>query len=355
METTLVRIPEGRVDEYDTELREAADIIKRGGLVAFPTETVYGLGASALLQEGAQKIYNAKGRPSDNPLIIHVSSVDDFEKWCEIDNPEGFRRLAENFLPGPITIIQKKKKIIPDTVTAGLDTVAVRFPSHPVARRLIELSGVPIAAPSANISGSPSPTDVAHVIKDLWGKVDLIIDGGECDVGLESTIVMLREGELTLLRPGGVTLEELRALFGDVKVDRAVLNKLGEGEKPLAPGMKYRHYAPKAPVTALVGNDEKILSFFAESVKSEKVGVICYREDLEPLGLCEESLPRQVRVLGSRSDSAEMAHRLFSALRAFDSLDGLEIIYTRLPDKSDLGLALVNRLMKACGYSIKEL
>lgn len=355
METKLIRIPEGRVEDYDAELREAAEVIRRGGLVAFPTETVYGLGASALMSEGAEKIYSAKGRPSDNPLIIHVSSVEDFEKWCNIDSPRTFNRLAENFLPGPITIIQKKKEIIPDTVTAGLDTVAVRFPSHPVARRLIELAGVPIAAPSANLSGSPSPTSADHVIKDLWGKVDVIIDGGECQVGLESTIVMLKDDSLTLLRPGGVTLEELEALFGDVKVDRAVLNKLQEGERPLAPGMKYRHYAPKAPVTALVGEDGKILEFLGESLKNGKTGVICYREDLICLGLREDDLPSLVRVLGSKNDSAEMAHTLFSALRAFDEIEGVEVIYTRLPDKSDLGLALVNRLMKACGYSIKEL
>lgn len=347
METKVVKIDPDRVECFEEELKEAAEIIKRGGLVAFPTETVYGLGANALDPTAASKIYAAKGRPSDNPLIIHIDSADGFEKWCIEENGEALRILRENFVPGPITIIQKKKSIIPDTVTAGMDTVAVRCPSNPIARRLIELSGVPIAAPSANTSGRPSPTKASHVIEDMMGKVDMIIDGGECEVGLESTIVMLKKDSAVLLRPGGITLEELEEKLGEVQVDKAVLNKLGEGEKPLAPGMKYRHYAPRASLVALKGSDTAVLEFMKSVSGDEKVGLICYREDM----LSGD----RVQILGSEDDKDEMAHRLFDCLRFFDSKEEIETVYTRLPDTDSIGLALVNRLIKACGYTVKEL
>lgn len=342
METKVVKIPPERVADFENELREAAEIIKNGGLVAFPTETVYGLGANALDETASKRIYAAKGRPSDNPLIIHVATPDDFEKWCQVENREALNIIKDNFVPGPLTVIQKKKSIIPSSVTAGMETVAVRCPSNLIARRLIELSGVPIAAPSANTSGRPSPTRASHVIEDMLGKVDMIIDGGECEVGLESTIIMLGE-EITLLRPGGITYEELTEKLGNVKVDKAVLNRLGDGEKPLAPGMKYRHYAPKATVIALRGEDGDIIEFMKNELEKSDVGVICYRED----GLLSD----RVEILGSKNDKQEMAHRLFDCLRAFDAKPEIKTVYTRIPDTDSIGLALVNRLLKACGYN----
>ncbi len=348
MDTVLVRIDADGIEASDADLRTAGDIINRGGLVAFPTETVYGLGASALDSDAARKIYEAKGRPSDNPLIIHIASPDDIEKWCEVENRRALDIIKSEFMPGPITVVQKKKPIIPDAVTGGMDTVAVRCPSNPTARRLIEFAAVPIAAPSANISGRPSPTRVEHVIEDMMGRIDMIIDGGECEVGLESTIVLLREDGVVLLRPGGVTYEELTEKLGEVKIDRAVLEKLADGERPLAPGMKYRHYAPQAEVVAVKGKDSDVREFLRTSSNDDSVGIICYRED----GIKEGE---RVKILGSRDNKSEMAHRLFDCLRAFDSVEGVERIYTRLPDTDEIGLALVNRLIKACGYSIKEL
>ncbi len=348
METKIVKIDPKRVADFDRELKEASEIIKNGGLVAFPTETVYGLGANALDASAAEKIYSAKGRPSDNPLIIHISKPSDFEMWCETENPAALEAIRESFVPGPITVIQKKKSIIPDTVTANMDTVAVRCPSNPIASRLIELSGVPIAAPSANTSGRPSPTRAEHVIEDLTGRVDMIIDGGECDVGLESTIVLLKKDCVTLLRPGGITHEMLEEKLGEVVIDKAVLKKLDRDEKPLAPGMKYRHYAPIANVIALKGEDSAVTEFMKTQAENGSVGIICYRED----GLL--SCPR-VQVLGSKNSKSEMAHRLFDCLRAFDAMPEIKTVYTRLPDTDDMGLALVNRLIKACGYAVKEL
>lgn len=347
MKTKVVKICPERVADFDSELSEAAEIIKGGGLVAFPTETVYGLGANALDSTAASRIYNAKGRPSDNPLIIHVFDPDGFERWCDVENPEALNKVKNSFTPGPITVIQKKSSIIPDTVTAGMDTVAVRCPSNPIARRLIELSGVPIAAPSANTSGRPSPTKASHVIEDMMGKVDMIIDGGECEVGLESTIIMLKRDGVTLLRPGGITKEALEEKLGEVKVDKAVLQKLDEGEKPLAPGMKYRHYAPVATVIALKGEDCRVVEFMKKALEDKNTGVICYREDLT-----EDD---RVQILGSKEDKKEMAHRLFDCLRAFDGMPDIKTVYTRLPDTDHIGLALVNRLIKACGYTVKEL
>ncbi|MBQ1244842.1 MAG: threonylcarbamoyl-AMP synthase [Clostridia bacterium] len=347
METKILRIPPDRSEEYTDELKEAAEIIKRGGLVAFPTETVYGLGANALDEKAAEKIYSAKGRPSDNPLIIHIADKSDYKRYCEVEDEEALGRLTDAFVPGPITIIQKKKNIIPDTVTAGMDSVAVRFPSHPIARRLIELAGVPIAAPSANTSGRPSPTKAEHVIEDMMGKVDMIIDGGESDVGLESTIVLIKEGALTLLRPGGITPRDLEAVWGEIKIDKAVSEKLGDGEKPLAPGMKYRHYAPTAQVVLLKGENEKVVAFIENALKNNEFGAICYRED----GFSESE---RVRIVGSANDKNEMAHRLFDTLRYFDKNENIKVIYARLPDSDDIGLALVNRLKKASGYTVLE-
>ncbi len=346
MKTEIVKIDPSCVEKYSAEIARAAEIIKSGGLVAFPTETVYGLGANALDKNAAEKIYAAKGRPSDNPLIAHVARIEDFEKLCVIENEKAFSSLVSHFIPGPITVIQKKRDFIPETVTAGLDTLAVRFPVHTVARALIEASGTPIAAPSANTSGRPSPTKAEHVVEDLYGKVDMIIDGGECSVGVESTIIHIAGTTPKLLRPGAVTLEMLEEVLGEVNVDKAVREKLSQGEKPLAPGMKYRHYAPKAPVIALKGRESAIISYMKKAVQDEKCALLVFDEDLS-------SLPLDGRVLslGKKEDREEHARRLFDILRQFDKMS-VEKIYTRIPDEGDIGLAVVNRLLKACGYTV---
>ncbi len=329
-------------------MSEAAELIRQGRLVAFPTETVYGLGASALLSDAAKKVYAAKGRPSDNPLIIHLARYEDAEKYCEV-TPE-FERLAKAFTPGPITVVMKKKDIIPSDVTGGLDTVAVRIPSHEAARELISLAGVPIAAPSANLSGRPSTTSADHVISDMLGRIDMIIDGGDCEIGLESTIVaIVGENKLKMLRPGAVTLEMLRAEDFEVGLDKAVTEKLSEGEKPAAPGMKYRHYAPVSPVILLDGSDEKRVQFMSSFVGDESVALVCFSED----GAINSA--KNAVVIGSKYDQAEQAHRLFSLLRAFDDKSEIKKIYAPLPDKSGIGLAIFNRMLKASGYSVVTL
>ncbi len=329
-------------------MKEAAELIKSGALVAFPTETVYGLGANALLAGAAEKVYAAKGRPSDNPLIIHLASAEDAEKYCDV-TPE-FTRLARAFTPGPLTVVMKKKDIIPSTVTGGLDTVAVRIPSHKAARELISLAGVPIAAPSANLSGRPSTTSADHVISDMLGRVDMIIDGGECDVGLESTIVsIIGENKLKMLRPGAITLEMLEGEGFEVELDKAVTEKLSDGEKPAAPGMKYRHYAPGAPVALLDGADDKRISFLAGFVGDSSVAIVCFDEDIKI-----KNAPNAY-IIGSKKDPQGQAHKLFSLLRSFDDKSEIKQIYAPLPDKRGIGLAIFNRMLKASGYTVIKL
>ena len=326
-------------------MAEAAKMIREGKLVAFPTETVYGLGANALMANAAEKVYAAKGRPSDNPLIIHLANAEDAKKYCEVTGE--FERLAKAFTPGPLTVVMKKKDIIPSTVTGGLDTVAVRIPSHAAARELITLAGVPIAAPSANLSGRPSTTSADHVISDMLGRIDMIIDGGGCDIGLESTIVaIVGENKLKMLRPGAVTLEMLRDEGFEVTLDKAVTEKLSEGEKPAAPGMKYRHYAPVSPVTLIDACDEKRVEFMAKFIGDSSVALVCFEEDVT-IKNAKNSV-----VLGKKDDLATQAHKLFALLRAFDEKSEIKQIYAPLPDKSGIGLAIFNRMLKASGYSV---
>jgi len=239
----------------DKQIGEAADILRRGGLLGIPTETVYGLGANGLDREAVAHIFEAKGRPQDNPLILHIPSAHWLERYCE-DIPEAAYALADRFWPGPVTMILKHKPIVPDTVTAGLDTVGMRCPAHPVCRAIIAAADVPVAAPSGNTSGRPSPTNMVDMLEDMDGKIDGIVDGGPCSVGVESTIIDLTEQPPRLLRPGGITLEQLESVLGEVAVDPAVTRLMGAGEQPKAPGMKYRHYAPKAPVTVVQGAPE---------------------------------------------------------------------------------------------------
>ena len=328
METKILRI--NNETEYCAQLSEASEIILAGGTVVFPTETVYGLGGNALLADAAKKIYTAKGRPSDNPLIIHVADPKDAEKYAFVSDI--YYRLAEAFMPGPLTVIMPKRDCIPLSVTGGLDTVAVRCPSHPVARALIKKCGVPIAAPSANISGRPSPTSAKYVEEDMLGRVDMIIDGGECEIGLESTIVKIDGESLTLLRPGAITYDALCCVCENVEIAPAVTDKLAENERPLSPGMKYRHYAPQADFILLDGDESDILSFMMEEQKNG-CAVLCYDEEL-PFLNASLSVP-----IGKRNDLPAQAKKLFTSLREADKL-GARKIYAHLPPLGGLRLAL---------------
>ena len=342
MKTEILKI----TDVKETEkIKKAADLLARGGLVAIPTETVYGLGADATDAEGAKKIYAAKGRPSDNPLIIHISDPADAERYAVTN--ECYYRLAKAFMPGPLTVILPKKDIIPPSVTGGLGTVAVRCPSHPIANAIIRECGVAVAAPSANLSGSPSPTSAEHVINDMSGRIDMIVDGGECEIGLESTIIKLDGSHATLLRPGAVTCDALRCVCDEVSVAAAVTEELAENEKPLSPGMKYRHYAPSAPLVLLDGNEDSVLNFLRGAQNAERCTVLCYDEEVEHLRF-ERVIP-----IGAKDDIARQAQNLFSALRHADTLDG-DVIYAHLPSQDGLGLALYNRMIRAAAHTIKK-
>ena len=332
--------------KQDAVLARAAAILRSGGLVVFPTETVYGLGGNGLDAQAAQRIYSAKGRPSDNPLIIHLASPADAALYAET-NPL-YEALARAFMPGPLTVILPKRDVVPSSVTGGLDSVAVRCPSHPVAHRLIELAGIPIAAPSANLSGKPSPTSAAHVAADLDGRVDMILDGGECDIGLESTIVKIEGNTLVLLRPGAVTYDALCMVCENVRVADAVTHQLAANERPLSPGMKYRHYAPNAPVVLLEGTAQNVLTFLREEQKKRPCAVLCYDEELPHLA------PERLFPVGAAQDLDTQAKRLFSALRQADATNA-EIIYAHLPPMQGIGLALYNRMIRAAAHTVKTI
>ena len=326
-------------------IKKAAEILKSGGLVVIPTETVYGLGGNGLDADAAKKIYAAKGRPSDNPLIIHISDPEDAEKYC-ITN-EYYYKLAKAFMPGPLTVILPKKDIVPDSVTGGLDTVAIRCPSHAVANALIAETGFPIAAPSANISGRPSPTCAQFAIEDMNGKVDMIINSGDCDIGLESTIIKLEGANAILLRPGAITYDALLCVCENVEIASSVSQALGENERPLSPGMKYRHYAPNSPLVLINGKDDDKLAFLKKAQKKENCAILCYDEELSEL--------KNINLIsiGKRDDLAQHAKVLFTALRQADKL-GVDVIYGHLPPKHDIGLALYNRMIRAASHTIKE-
>ncbi len=323
-------------------IEEAARLIIAGRLVAFPTETVYGLGANGFDDTACRAIYSAKGRPSDNPLILHIPQASGLLALCREIPPAAYA-LCEAFTPGPLTLVLKKTMAVPQAVSAGLDTVAVRIPSHPVARALLFAAGVPIAAPSANKSGSPSPTTAAHVAADIGEELPLILDGGPCGVGLESTIISLAGPVPRLLRPGGISLEALEAVIGTVEVDGAVLGQLPEGVAPAAPGMKYRHYAPKAEVILLNGTRENVINYM---VAQRGAGVLCHdgEEHLFPLA-------GHVISLGGTPEAA--AHRLFAAMREMDAA-GVPCIFCGLPEKIGVGLAVYNRLLKAAAGRVME-
>ena len=348
MNTKLIKIEDTKQIKNE-ELAEAAQILRDGGLVAFPTETVYGLGANALDEAAAKKIYAAKGRPSDNPLIAHISCLEELKPLVAYI-PEAGRKLAEAYWPGPLTMVFPKSDIVPYGTTGGLDTVAVRMPSDPVANRLIKLAGVPVAAPSANTSGRPSPTTAQHVWQDMEGKIEMILDGGPVGIGVESTIVDVSGDVPTLLRPGAITMEMLRETVGRVEIDPAIQAPPSADLRPKAPGMKYRHYAPHADLQLVEGETDRVVEAINALVKErlaegKMVGVICTDETRAryPQG--------EVRSVGLRAKEETIAHNLFAVLREFDDLK-VDCIYSESFSKDHLGQAIMNRLTKAAGYHI---
>ncbi len=324
----------------------AAEILRNGGLVAIPTETVYGLGANGLDADAVLKIFEAKGRPQDNPLILHIAEIDQLETICH-DIPPAAYKLAEAFWPGPLTMVLPCRGIVPQRTTAGLPTVAVRCPVTAVTREIIRLAGVPIAAPSGNRSGRPSPTTAAHMVNDMDGRIDAIVDGGPCGVGVESTILDLTETPIRLLRPGGLPVEAAEAIVGPIAVDGAVRGEVQPGQTPKAPGMKYRHYAPQAPVTVVCGAPEETAAYIQTKL-CPSTGVLCFSEfaALFP--------NRPLQTIGASGDLEEQARRVFDALRYFDETAVTEI-YAQCPPETGMGRAVANRLKKAAGFHVVTL
>ncbi len=328
--------------------RKAAEIIKSGGIVIFPTETVYGIGADAFNESAVKKIYEAKGRPSDNPLIVHVSKTDDLN-YLAANIPEGAKKLTDSFWPGPLTVILEKSANVPFLTTGGLNTVALRLPQSKAARLFIEACGCPVAAPSANISGKPSSTDAKHALLDFDGKVDMIIDGEQSVCGIESTIVDCSD-DITLLRPGSVTFEMLRAVLPEIKADKYIKLKPDDDFKPKSPGQKYRHYAPKAEMTLFCGNHSKVVSEINKRIAAsvgKRVGVLSTRESEREYNC------GIVISAGSRLDPASVAANLYDTLRRFDET-GVDMIYSETFGSEGIELAIMNRLSKAAGYRIVE-
>ena len=344
MKTDIIKIDKDNFNQED--LNGAAKIIKENGIVAFPTETVYGLGANGLNTEAIKKIYEAKGRPSDNPLILHIGEVWQIEYLVEEVTEEAIKCIEE-FWPGPLTIILKRKSLVPDIITAGLNTVAIRMPENPIARTLINLAGVPIAAPSANLSGRPSPTSGAHVIEDMIDKIEMIIDGGETGIGLESTVLDLSESRPVILRPGGITYEDLKRILPDVVEDKA---NLENDITPKSPGQKYRHYAPKAEMIVFTGNLQDVVNTIDKHIKrsiseGKKVGIMATDETKDKYN------NGVIKSLGTRRDKKTIANSLFNILREFDHLN-IDIIFAEGVELDDIGLAIMNRMMKASGGRI---
>lgn len=332
----------------EQQIQTAADILKNGGVVGIPTETVYGLAADALNGAAVAKIFQAKGRPMDNPLIVHIADFADIGRFRLVrEVPESAKVLAKAFWPGPLTMIMKRTDAVPPEVSAGLDTVAIRFPAHPVAQAIIRAADTPLAAPSANLSGSPSPTTARHVLNDMNGKIDAVLDGGASEVGVESTVITLAEGVPRVLRPGGVTVEMLREVLGAVEVDDAVLHQLREGAKAASPGMKYKHYAPRANVVLLKGSDEAYLNY-VNAHAEEGVCALCCDEDLLSLSVKTVSL-------GRRGDYLTHARHLFDCLRKIDENGTIQTVYSRLPATEGVGLAVYNRLIRAAGFEVIDL
>lgn len=333
-----------RLSASGEDIARAAELIRGGELVAFPTETVYGLGARGDREDAVRKIFAAKGRPSDNPLILHIASFGALLPLCS-RVPPAARTLADAFWPGPLTMVLPRSERVPGAVSAGLPTVAVRFPAHRAARQLIAAAGVPIAAPSANLSGSPSPTEARRVLADMDGRIAAVIDGGSCEVGVESTVITLCDDIPRVLRPGGITVPMLREVLGEVRVDPAVTAPLAPGQTASSPGMKYRHYAPKADVIAVRGSAERFARY-VNARAGEGVMALCFTGE-------EQNLAVPVILFGERGDPRQQARRLFEALREADD-KGCRTLYVACPREDGLGLAVVNRLMRAAGFHEEE-
>lgn len=347
MDTKIIMLDENNFDQ--NIMQEAGEVLRQGGLVVFPTETVYGLGANALDPEAVKKIFEAKGRPQDNPLIVHIADIEEIKPLVS-EIPEMAKRFMKRFWPGPMTIILPKSSIIPDETSAALPCVGIRMPSNNVARELIRAAGVPIAAPSANISGKPSPTDVQRCIEDLSGKVDYIIGGNMCDIGLESTVIDCTTEPTCVLRPGGITLEMLREVDADTYIDPAIMKKPEKDFKPKAPGMKYRHYAPKAPVKIVQGDLKKTIEKINEIVQNyidenKVVGIMATDETVK---YYEKGI---VISLGSRENMISVSQNLFETLRMFDDKE-VDIIITEAFEEKGVGVAVMNRLKKSAGFDI---
>lgn len=336
------------LSDNEKDIKTAGKILSGGGLVAIPTETVYGLAANALDGEAVKKIFKAKGRPADNPLIVHIADFDDIKRFSLVSEiPEKAYKLAEAFWSGPLTVIMPKGKAIADEVSAGLDTVAIRFPSHKTAQAVIKAAGCPLAAPSANLSGSPSPTTAAHVMSDLNGKIDAVVDGGECVVGLESTVITLALEKPRLLRPGGITVEEIESVIGEIDVDDAVLHMLKENEKASSPGMKYKHYAPRAKVVLVRAADKEFIEFVNKN-NSPDTAALCYIGD-------EKYVSIKTYILGEKDDYKTQARNLFAILREIDDTPGIKKVYARCPESDGVGMAVYNRLIRAAGFEVINL
>lgn len=348
MKTIIAKIT-GEEAQDEKIYEKASEILRSGGLVAFPTETVYGLGADALDAKASAKIYAAKGRPSDNPLIVHIAQMTDLYKLSS-DVNENAIKLAGAFWPGPLTIILKKTDCVPASITGGLNTVAIRMPSHPVASRLIRTSGVYIAAPSANTSGKPSPTKAEHVINDMDGRIDMIIADDTVDIGVESTIVDLSDEIPTILRPGYITREMLEQVLTQVKIDPAIMGSVKDGVVPKAPGMKYKHYAPDADLAIVEGQEDAVIDRINSLVKQKecegfKVGIMATEETKERYksGI--------VKAVGSKESELSVARNLYAAMRDFDRI-GVQYIYSESFSAQNVGQAVMNRLIKAAGHTI---
>ena len=326
---------------YNSSIKKAAEILNNGGIVAIPTETVYGLAASSYDNRAIDKVFEAKGRPQDNPLIVHISDIGMLKEIAR-DIPQKAMECAKRFWPGPFTMVLKRRERVAQSVSAGLETIAVRMPSDHVARDIIRISGLPLAAPSANSSGKPSPTTADHVLADLDGKIDAVVVGGECEVGVESTVVTFVEECPALLRPGAVTLEELKRILPDIKVDKAVLAEPEKGKAVASPGMKYKHYAPKTDVYLVEG--EK----FAEFVNSRSdCAALCFSEESENI-----KVPKIV--YGNAGDEKTLAHQVFAVLREVDKM-GVKAVYVHAPSKTGVGLAVYNRLIRAAAFRVIKL
>lgn len=346
MKTRIEKIDKNRIDK--NIMKDAGDILKQGGLVAFPTETVYGLGAHALNKDAAKKTYAAKGRPSDNPLIVHIARMEDLEAITK-EVPEMAKRIAEKYWPGPLTMIFEKTDLVPYETTGGLDTVAVRMPSEEIALELILAGGGYVSAPSANTSGRPSPTMAEHVAEDMNGKIEMILDGGSVDIGVESTILDMTVTPPMILRPGAITKEMLEELIGEVAVDKTLMCA-DTKQAPKAPGMKYRHYAPKAELSIVEGKLEEVVAFINQTVQEKmsagkKVGIIATEETLERYK-CGD-----IKCAGTREDEMTIAGHLYGILREFDA-DEVDYIYSESFDADGIGSAVMNRLLKAAGHHV---